>query len=420
MAVWSRFLEPTLRRALATFPVVLVTGARQTGKTTLLRERLRGSHAYVSLERPDVRARALADPVAFLREAGSPLVLDEIQHAPALLHFVKDAVDEDRRPGRWVLTGSQTFSLMQGVTQTLAGRVATLVLDPFSRAEAARGRPRTVDAHLAEVFGGGPSWAGASGASARRRPARSARTGPTLGDWLLRGGYPELRARPSVDRKLWVASYVQTYLERDVRDLLRVGNLHAFNRFLALVAARNGTLLNLADLGRDLGVTAPTIRAWLGVLEASGIVFLLRPHHENLGKRLVKSPKLYVLDPALVTFLTGLHSAEAAQQGPLAGALVESVVVAEWVKAFRQNGEPPSLYFWRTSAGEEIDLLIERDGRLYAVEVKATATPNPGHAAGLARWLERVGERGRAVLACDVPAPLTIRPSIRAVPIFLG
>jgi len=276
LAVWSRFLEPTLRRALATFPVVAVTGARQAGKTTLLRERLRGSHAYVSLERPDVRAHALADPVAFLREAGSPLVLDEIQHAPALLHFVKDAVDEDRRPGRSVLTGSQTFSLMQGVTQTLAGRVATLVLDPFSRAEAARGRPRTVDVHLAEVFGGGPSSAGVSGASARRRPARSARTGPTLGDWLLR-----------------------------VRDL------HAFSRFLALVAARNGTLLNLADPGRDLGVTAPTVRAWLGVLEASGLVFLLRPHHENLGKRLVKSPELYVLDPALVTFLTGLHSAEA-------------------------------------------------------------------------------------------------------------
>jgi predicted AAA+ superfamily ATPase len=383
-----------------------VTGARQSGKTTLLRHEFGKSHGFVSLERPDIRARAKADPVAFLAEHPAPLVLDEIQYAPALLHYLKEKIDVERKPGHWILSGSQSFPLMQGVAQSLAGRVAVLSLDPLSVGEAlgAAAAP-TLDAVLSRVFGSGPLPSSGD---------------LTLGDWLLRGGYPEPRLDPDVDRALWFASYVQTYLERDVRDLLQVGDLDAFGRFLSLAAARTGALLNMSDLGRDAGVTGPTARRWISVLEASHVVFLLPPFHENFGKRIIKSPRLYFADPGLASFLLGLHTSEAILSGPSAGALAETAVISEWWKAFRQRGERPALFFWSTGTGAEVDLLIERNGHLHAIEVKSTATPTPHHAESLARFLEIAKKKGRrtarAVLACRVEKPFTLRPGIRAVP----
>jgi predicted AAA+ superfamily ATPase len=222
---------------------------------------------------------------------------------------------------------------------------------------------------------------------------------------------------PAVDRQLWLSGYTQTYLERDVRTLTQVGDLGAFQRFLALVASRTGTLVNLAELGREIGVTAPTARPWLSVLEASEVVFLLPAFHRNYGKRIRKSPKLYFLDPGLASFLMGLHDREAILHGPAMGSLTETAVVAEWVKAFRSRGERPGLWFWR-SAEQEVDIVIERGARLYGLEVKATATPTPGHASSLHRWLELSG--GRGALACRVPSPRTLRPGIRAVPWHLS
>jgi predicted AAA+ superfamily ATPase len=401
-----RALEETLRRAMRTFPAVLLTGPRQSGKTTLLRERFGHSHHYVSLDRPDIRQRALADPVTFLEENGVPAIIDEIQHVPELLSYVKERVDVDRRPGRWLLTGSQSLALMRGVSETLAGRVAVLTLDPLSVTELpGHATSGGVDQRLARVFG-----------EERSLPRRTLVGPHSRAHWLLRGAFPEVRLRPRVDRRLWLASYVQTYLERDVRDLLRVGDLTSFGRFLTLVAARNAGLLNLADLGRDAGVTGPTVRSWLGVLEATQLVYLLRPHHASLGKRLVKSPKLYLLDTGLATHLLGLHTPESVLHGAYAGPLLETAVVAEWIKLFRQGGEEPPLSFWRSSGGEEVDLVVERDDRLYGIEVKATATPAPQHAAALGRWLERSGPRARGVVACCVPAPGALRRAIRAVP----
>lgn len=406
MAYRARAIEATLRRTARTFPALLLTGPRQSGKTTLLRHLFGKTHAYVSLERPDTRARAAADPVAFFADHPPPVVLDEIQFVPELLHHVKDRIDADRRPGQWLLTGSQSLSLMHGISQTLAGRVAVLELDPLSAGEATgRASVESIDSLLGRVFDHGS-------VRTRTRP----RPLPNLSDWMLRGGFPEPRLRRRIDRSLWLSSYVQTYLERDVRDLLRVGDLQAFGRFLALVAARSGTVLNMTDLGRDVGVTGPTAKAWLSVLEASHLVFLLRPHYRNLGKRIVKSPKLYLADPGLVTFLTGLHSGEAVLRGPSAGALMETVVVSEWMKAFRQRGERPPLSFYRSNTGDEVDLIIERDGHSYGVEVKLTSTPTPGHAAALARWLAASGPSARGVLACAIDAPMALGPRIRAVP----
>jgi len=392
---------------LRTFPAALVTGARQSGKTTLLRHELT-RFRYLSLERPDARARALSDPEGFLNELGTPLVLDEIQYAPALLHHIKDRIDEDRRPGRYVLTGSQTFALMRGVSQSLAGRVALLGLDPLSAGEAA-GTPEAgaIERLLSHVFG--------RGGAARGRGAL-----PPIADWLLRGSYPEPRLNRRVDRQLWFGGYVQTYLERDVRDLLRVSDLENFRRFLFLVATRTGQLLNLAELGGELGVSAPTVRQWLSVLQTSQVVYLLKPYHRNLGKRIRKSPKLYLMDPGLATFLLGLHTRSALEQGPSLGPLLETAVVAEWVKAFRGVGLEPPLSFWRSSDGREVDLVIEYGGRVHGLEVKATETPTPGHAANLAAFASLAGGATRVALACRIGTPVALRPGVRAVPWHLA
>lgn len=402
-----RTLTSTIRRAMATFPAVLVTGARQTGKTTLLRREFGKSHAFLSLERPDVRSRAAADPVAFLGETGRPLILDEIQQAPALLHYLKEMIDEDRVPGRFLMTGSQSFALMQGITQTLSGRIAVLTLDPLSMGEALERRPsQDVDVLVRRVFTG--------------KARRKGQDPVDLADWLLRGGYPEVRVHPEVDRRIWLSSYVQTYLERDVRDLAQVADLGTFERFLLMVGARTGSILNMSEVGREIGVSTPTIKRWLSVLETSQIIYLLPPYHRNFGKRIRRNPKLYLLDPGLATFILGLHDREAVLQGPSLGALMETAAIGEWIKAFRQQGEPPRIFYWQSSTAAEVDLVIERGGDLFGIEVKATATPTPRHGEGLARWLELAGPSARGALACRVDAPRALRPGIRAVPWHLA
>jgi predicted AAA+ superfamily ATPase len=406
MTYLPRFLGATIRSALHTFPAVLVTGARQTGKTTLLRYGLQTKARYVSLERPDVRARALDDPVGFLGEVDEPTILDEIQYAPELLHYVKERIDSDRAPGRWLLTGSQTLSLMRGASQTMSGRVAVLRLDSLSAGEVAESPNRSVDDVLDRVFS--PTTRGES------HPV------PSVTDWLLRGGFPEPRLNDAVDRQLWFGSYVQTYLERDVRDLAQVADLEAFRRFVMLLGARTATVLNMAHLGRDAGISGPTAKRWLSVLETSGLVFRLPPYHRSFGKRIRRSPKIYMLDPGLATFVLGLHSAEAVQQGPSFGQLVETAVVSEWVKLFHQNGEAPTLSYWQSNATAEVDLIVERNGKLYGIEVKATATPQPRHGDGIARWLDLVGPTGSGVVACNIARPSALRRGIRAVPWHLA
>ncbi len=404
-----RALADTIRRAIRTFPAVLLTGARQSGKTTLLRNEFGDKYRYVSLERPDVRQRALADPVAFLAENAPPVILDEIQYATDLLSYVKDRIDANRRPGQWLLTGSQKFQLMRGVSETLAGRVAVLELDPLSTREFVGMAPlASVDELIERCF------------AAKDGAVDAAHSPVDLGDWLLRGSYPEPRINSEVDRQLWFASYVQTYLERDVREIVQVGDLATFSRFLALVAARTGTMLNAADLARDLGVSGPTIKRWLSVLETSHIIYLLPPYHRNFGKRIRKSPKIYLIDPGLATFMLGLHSAEAVLNGPFLGPLVETAVIAEWIKASRQLGQRAEFFYWRSSAGVEVDLVIERNGRLYGLEIKATATPVPRHADAIAQWLALAGNDARGSLACRVDRATSLRPGVRAVPWHLA
>jgi predicted AAA+ superfamily ATPase len=233
---------------------------------------------------------------------------------------------------------------------------------------------------------------------------------------LLRGAYPEIRANKDVDRQLWCTSYIQTYLERDVRQIVNVGDINTFNRFLRLCAARTGQILNMSELARDVGISVPTIRKWLSVLEASYQIHLLPPHFNNLGKRIVKSPKLYFLDTGIATFLLGLHSREPTMQGPMIGPLFETMVVSEWVKAFYHRGERPELYYWRSKAGVEVDLIVDRNGKLYPMEIKSTSTLLPGHAKPLNTWRALAGNLASAgIILADIAEPFTLT-GCRAVP----
>ena len=367
-----RALGRVIRRALRTFPAVVITGPRQSGKTTLVKALFAQTHAFVTLEDPDVRIRAKEDPLDFLARWKPPVIIDEIQYVPELLSFIKTRIDENRKPGQWLFTGSRHFGLMQGISQSLAGRAAVLSLLPFS---------------LAERAGRGETTLTAGEWIRKLRALPPADLKVSLAEVILRGSYPEIASRRSVDRQLWCGSYIATFLERDVRNLAHIGDLSQFERFLRLCAVRTGQLLNLSDLARDIGVSVPTAKRWLSVLEAGYQVFLLYPFYQNLGKRLVKSPKMFFNDTALASYLLGLHDQEALFNSPSFGALFETMVITDVLKRFLHSGEMPSMYYLRTRDGLEIDLLLEFGQKVSLFEVKSSMTAWPRHANSLGRLI---------------------------------
>jgi len=335
-----RQLAPILLDASRHFPAVVVTGPRRAGKTTLLRKMF--AHArYVLLEDPDVQERVRSDPRAFLDEIQPPVVFDEIQNAPELLDYVRTLIDgRPRRMGQWLFTGSQEAPLMRGITESMAGRAAILQLQPFSLAETSKAN-------------------------------------------LLHGGFPEVLVRPKA-RGLWFASYLQTYLERDVRAITNVRDLVTFRRFLALLASRHGQVLNKTDLAAPLGVSVPTIGEWLSILEVTGQINLVPPYFENFGRRLIKSPKIYWGDSGLACYLLGVTSAAELERSPFLGALFEGFVAAEILKAQANQGLRKELYYFRDQQGLEVDFLVPRpDSKLWLIEAKAGKTVRPSMASPL-------------------------------------
>lgn len=341
---------PALLRLAKGFPIVAITGPRQSGKTTLSKA-VFPDKPYISLENPDEREFAINDPKRFLARFANGAILDEVQRCPQLLSWLQGLADERQRMGDFVLTGSAQFDLIAAITQSLAGRVGRIELLPLSAAELT---------------------------AAQKLPT-------TLSQMLLQGGYPALYDR-AVSPNDWFANYIATYVERDVRQLIAVRDLGQFQTFVKMCAARTGQLLNLASLGADCGISAVTAKQWLSVLETSYIVTLLRPHHRNFGKRLVKTPKLYFLDSGLAAWLLGIRDVNTLETHAARGALFETWVVNELYKQRLNAGTPIDIYFWRDNTGNEIDLIIESSAGLQPIEIKSGSTYAPDWANGLKKW----------------------------------
>jgi len=379
-----RIYDEALNALFAQFPAVAITGARQVGKTALVQHAF-PNIKYVSLDLPSVAAQAENNPEAFFNSYGLPLIIDEVQYAPSLFRYLKAIIDADRKPGRLILTGSQVFQLMEGVTESLAGRCGMLTVMNLSAEEMLN---YTGEKTFNET------------------------------DFLFNGGYPELHARPEMDRHLWYAAYLTTYLERDVRNILNVGSLRDFDRFLRAVAARTGQVLSYSDLARDVGIAPNTAKKWISVLQASGQVFLLEPYFRNISKRLVKSPKLYMCDTGLAAFLMGFESWQALERHPAAGQLWETYVIMEVVKFFFSRGRNVPLWFWRTARGDEVDLIVERNGRATAIECKLTEVADKSGVKGLNAFAKDYGPenvKGRYV-ACRTSRAYPLDSETNAIP----
>jgi predicted AAA+ superfamily ATPase len=371
----TREMSELIARLSQQFPAIVLTGARQVGKTTLLRE-LFPNYGFVSLDLPSLAEQAENEPQVFLESHPSPLIIDEVQYAPKLFRHLKTRIDRDRHSmGQFILTGSQKFTLMKEVSDSLAGRAAILNLENLSAREL----------HLTPQH----SWISI----------------------LSRGLYPELWRQPGLDRNAFYSSYLASYLERDVRQILNVHSLRDFERFVRACAARSAQLLNLSELARDVGIKSQTARDWLSVLEASNQVSLLEPYFENIGKRLVKSPKLYLNDPGMLCFLLAFDETSLAST-PLIGAVWETFIFAEFRKALANSGSAATLWYYRDAQGREVDFLRCLHGSIDLFECKWTESPDN-------RWVEQLVDVARNLsrsethsvgaktLLCTVPTPVT-------------
>lgn len=380
-------MSEVLLRAFAQFPAVVLTGARQAGKTSLVRHLFPDAN-YVTFDIPQTAESARLDFTAFYRQHPAPLIIDEVQYVPEVFRHLKTVIDQDRRPGLFVLTGSQDFSVMEGVTESLAGRCAVLSLPALSLAE--------VDA---------------------------AATKERIDVFCWRGGFPELWQRPDLDRELWHGSYLSTYLERDVRNILNIGSLRDFDRFLRAAALRAGQLLSLSELARDVGIAVNTAKSWVSILESSRQILLLEPYHKSAGKRLIKTPKLYFSDTGMLTYLLGFPNWQAVVQSAMWGAVWENLVVSEVYKHFFNTGKRPPCWFWRTVPGDEVDLLVEVGPQQFlAIECKTASQIERRALKGLNELQKVYGKEAlkQAAVICRTEKPYPVEKDSRVVALPLG
>lgn len=399
----DRTLQNTILSVSKTFPILLLTGPRQVGKTTLLAACDHENRNYVTLDDLDQRLLAQNDPALFLQSHKTPLTIDEVQYAPQLFPYIKIIVDREKQKGMFWLTGSQKFHLMKGITESLAGRVAILDLLGFSQKE------KEGKAFAQKPFIPSVGWLEEASKSSSSLDVTD------LFSRIWEGSFPVLVSDPEVSREIFYNSYLQTYIERDVRDILKIGNELSFYNFIRAVAARTGQLLNFAELARDVDIDQKTAKSWLSVLETSGLVKLLAPYHNNVTQRIIKTPKLYFLDTGLAAFLTGWDSPQSLEAGAMNGAIMETHVFSEILKGYWHNGRYPNIFFYRDADQREIDFVFEQNMTLYPVEVKKSATPSLSGAKSFARLKGLKRDVGHGALICLKEGHIPLSQEVTAI-----
>ena len=396
----KRTSEDVIKKLSKQFKVVLVTGARQVGKSTLLKH-CDENRNYVSLDDLSERELAINEPKLFLETHKAPLIIDEIQYAPNLLSYIKLIVDKSDKKGQYWLTGSQQFHLMKNVSESLAGRVGILDLMGLSLAE------------LSQTPNNEPFFPDLEYIEERRENHKNYSTSDIF-KIIYNGSFPALNNQDEFqDRNAFYSAYIRTYIERDIRDLSSISNEMKFLNFIRVVAARTGQVLKYSELANAVDISEPTAKTWLSVLVSSNIVYLLEPYYRNITKRMTKMPKIYFLDTGLCSYLTGWSSPEVIEKGAMNGAFFETFVVSEILKSYRHNGERPLIYWYRDTQQKEIDLLIERDGKLHPIEIKLTSNPNKS----ILKHFNVLDNQGYGVLICMRESDIPLTEDVSAIPI---
>lgn len=396
----KRTSEDVIKNLSKQFKVVLVTGARQVGKSTLLKH-CDENRNYVSLDDLSERELAINEPKLFLETHKAPLIIDEIQYAPNLLSYIKLIVDKSDKKGQYWLTGSQQFHLMKNVSESLAGRVGILDLMGLSLAE------------LSQTPNNEPFFPDLEYIEKRRENHKNYSTSDIF-KIIYNGSFPALNNQDEFqDRNAFYSAYIRTYIERDIRDLSSISNEMKFLNFIRVVAARTGQVLKYSELANAVDISEPTAKTWLSVLVSSNIVYLLEPYYRNITKRMTKMPKIYFLDTGLCSYLTGWSSPEVIEKGAMNGAFFETFVVSEILKSYRHNGERPLIYWYRDTQQKEIDLLIERDGKLHPIEIKLTSNPNKS----MLKHFSVLDNQGYGGLICMRESDIPLTEGVSAIPI---
>ena len=402
----TRNLETVVEQVTKEYPVVLVTGPRQVGKTTMLRKLMEGTdRGYVSLDDLNERSMAKNDPELFLQIHQPPVLIDEVQYAPELFTYIKVYVDEHREPGAFWLTGSQVFKLMRGVRESLAGRVAVLSMTTLSQAEICGGDMEPFQIDLSAL-------------SAREKQ-REKMSAKDIYERIFHGSMPAIVSGAVSGSQIFYSSYLSTYIERDVRDLSEAIDALKFLRFMTATAARCGQMLNILEIARDADINQTQAKDWLGILETLGIIFYLRPYSNNLLKRLVKTPKLYFYDTGLVCYLTKWSSAETLESGAMNGAILENYVVSEIAKTYINCGMEPFMYYYRDKDAKEIDIVLEHDGILNPIEIKKTSNPGTELTRDFSLLDRASVQRGKGVVVCMKPGLGALDRDNFVVPVWM-
>ena len=404
MAYIKRTLERSILQMSQFFPAVLVTGPRQVGKTTVLKKCESDSRTYVSLDSLDNRELAQNDPAMFLQNYPAPVLIDEIQYAPQLLPYIKIQIDKEQKPGMFWLTGSQQFHLMKNVPESLAGRVGILQLQGLSQSEKDGNRS-------AMPFIPTEQYVQSQSVNAPKADIIK------VYERIWKGCYPKLYPADDIYWESFYESYLQTYIERDIRTLSAIHKELDFLKFMRSLAARTGQMLNYKAMADDVDVSAPTLKEWLSVLQASNLVYVLQPYSNNVGKRFIKTPKAYFLDTGLASYLTGWKTPETLRNGAMSGAMLETYAVSEIVKSYWHNGRQPGIYYYRDKEGQEIDVLLEENGTFYPVEIKKKTNPNKEDIRHFAVLEKLKLKQGAGAVLCMAENPLRIAQNIQRIPI---